>query len=128
MSREELMKPRYKVIADYPFNKYHAVGKIIIVESEIVARNENGYRVVECEWEKYPAIFKPLEWWEHREEKDMPEYVKLLNQQDKIEVHKAGNWNMRNGMPCIEGFGVFIVKDMTPATETEYLNFKNKSV
>lgn len=73
MSVDELLKPRYKQIADYPNNK-SAIGRIF-------GHNTNGTQNVMPvdEWiafhEKYPAIYKKLFWYEEREESEMPEYV-----------------------------------------------------
>lgn len=67
---EQLMKPRYKVIADYP-NQYYSTGHIV---TELFCDDE--YKD-ESFFEQYPAIFKRLEWWEERTPEEMPEYVKL---------------------------------------------------
>jgi hypothetical protein len=74
MTPEQLMQPRYKVIADYP-KSIHPVGTII----------DAGWQsedLLYCDWDgprcrDFPHLFKKLEWWEEREEKDMPEYVKI---------------------------------------------------
>jgi hypothetical protein len=79
MTTEELMKLRWKVIADFPSNEWFEIGDIIIANS-----GENGYKTPtddEDNWlalmpDRYPAIFKKLEWWECRKEEDLPEYVK----------------------------------------------------
>lgn len=73
MNTEELLKPRYKVIADYPKSLYE-VGTIL----------NAGWRSEDCiycdtegpRWRHYPHLFKPIEWWEERKPEDMPEYVK----------------------------------------------------
>lgn len=74
MSTKELLKPRWKVIADYP-------GNPAIVGSILKMRNDYQYEVNSKLFimpEGYPAIFKKLEWWEEREQEDLPEYVKLV--------------------------------------------------
>lgn len=48
----ELLKPRYKVIADYPGSPF-PVGFIMKDDCE--------------SWSKYPANFRKLEWWEERD-------------------------------------------------------------
>ena len=96
MTKEELLKPRYKVIADYPQHYFKGEDKdneYKFIEGDILAygkvNNSMTYRRIgrcgymsvgipcESNPELYPKIFRKLEWWEEREEKDMPEYVKV---------------------------------------------------
>lgn len=87
---QELLKPRYKVIGDYPSSDYE-VGLVIhfpekenwfTKDLEWVTepiRGKNGgisQRSIKY-FEEYPNLFKLLEWWEERDIKDMPEYVKF---------------------------------------------------
>lgn len=66
LTPEELLKPRYKVIADYP-NSSDKVGSVYTLDHE-------GQSVF---YDKYPHLFRPLSWWEERAESDLPEYVKV---------------------------------------------------
>lgn len=66
MSIEDLMKPRYKVIADYP-NSCYRVG--VIIDKYIRPVTADFY-------DKFPHLFQKLEWYEERSVDDMPEYVK----------------------------------------------------
>lgn len=91
MTPQDLLKPRYKVIADFP-NNIFKVGDILekIERTSIGKLPENsfgklidettGYGWV-IEPTKYPAIFKKLYWYQEREEKDLEEikYLKLQN-------------------------------------------------
>ncbi len=61
MTTEQLLKPRYKVIADYPNSKFEV--------EQILMGQYIAYA------DKYPAIFKPLEWWVEREPSELPEYL-----------------------------------------------------
>ncbi len=81
MTKEELLKPRYKVIADYPNSRYQ-VGRVVDFifkhggwRHEYVTHEGLDYDYVST-FEEYPHIFKKLEWWEERDEKDIPDYVK----------------------------------------------------
>lgn len=68
MTPEELMKPRYKVIGDYPFSCLR-VGYIITEPIPII--NQQALQGGKSEFdfiEKYPDVFKKLEWWEEREQ------------------------------------------------------------
>lgn len=73
LSNEELLKPRYKVIADYPFNS-HTIGEIIIDPADDDYSQANPNK----SWPllSLPHLFKPLQWWEERGFADLPEYVK----------------------------------------------------
>ena len=75
MSNEDLMIPRYKVIANYPSMKAEGfeIGSIITCRKYDNDFSQNLW----CEMnDKYPAIFNPIEWWEDREVKDMPRFIK----------------------------------------------------
>lgn len=50
----ELLKPRFKVIADYPNNTEFDIGDIVSPKTE------------KSDYNNYPAIFKKLEWYEDR--------------------------------------------------------------
>lgn len=77
---QELLKPRYKVIADYPEIERHniRIGDVITrSESAMYAdKTQDGTPVVAIDHEIFPAVFRRLEWWEERSPEDMPEYVK----------------------------------------------------
>jgi hypothetical protein len=139
MTTEELLAPRYKVIADYPDCNFD-VGAIF--------RDEDFYigpkQVRHC-FSDYPHLFKLLEWYEERDIKDMPEYVKFNDERNSIlsygkdeepEIHKVirhwatsldtnlrysnsdnfiSEWNNVN-----YHYGQFL-----PATEQEYLTYQS---
>ena len=83
MTPEELLRPRVKVVKDYP-NSPFEVGMILTL---FKSHHNANYRTTEIGEdhrhrisvemvEKYPNFFYPLKWWEYRDEKDMPMYVK----------------------------------------------------
>lgn len=132
MTKEELLKPRWEVIANYPWNTEHEIGDII---------SEGKYHIEPDDWSislstnelqyaigifpsEYPAIFKKLEWWEKREDKDLPKYVSLYG--DNIEVT---SYNIKTGQFWFdikengEEFNVSLpLRGTTPSTEEDYLN------
>ncbi len=127
MTPEELMKPRYKVIADYP-KSIHQVGTIIDAgwrSEDLLYCDHDGPR---CR--HYPHLFKPLQWWQEREEKDMPEYVKLTTTRpsyglpvghiSRVSFEKSGDgikW-------IVDMFPVYVrVDDVTPSTLEEYNDY-----
>lgn len=138
MTVEELLKPRYEVIADYPGN-FVPVGSVIEFDCEVVWIKKDGEYVSNdkitagvhssyyfnnvLKIKSFPHLFCHLAWYEKRDVSELPEYVKT----------KAGNV-VRKLVQV--GWGkVYIVidgkakvrsaKDWFPATETEYLNYIN---
>jgi len=129
MTTEELLKPRWKVIADFPFNTYYKVGGVITDDRLMAARNETGHAVFACEWNDYPNIFRKLKWWEERNIEDMPEYVKMLSyikpctnntenlELKKGEIVKPDKW----GLNSFEiSHWVFSASLTIPSTEEEF--------
>lgn len=118
MLTEELLRPRYKVIADYPNSDYE-IGQIIINESDYCTR--------------YPAIFKPLAWWQGRtlDEIVSVKFVKI--------IEYTGYWRVGDIVPVTDYSiigGRFIKyqlkynheakpETVEPSTEAEYITFKN---
>lgn len=105
MTKEELLQPRYKVIATWPLNDLHKVGDIIhnpIKPYWFI--NSQG----ETNPEDYPHLFKKLSWYEDRKPEDMPEYVKQVSGRiiplDPSMLYPA------------------VMEDYLPATRDEYLN------
>ena len=80
MTKEQLLKPRWKVIADYP-GALHNVGYIIQAYENGVAYLVEGDSY---SMNDFPALFKRLKWHEDRELSDMPEYVKSTLNNDHV--------------------------------------------
>lgn len=117
MTIENLLKPRYKVIADYP-NSIYSIGEIIECDAE-----------EDCTLHKWPAIFKKLEWWEDRKPENMPEYVRCVKTPDQIialgECFKV-LWSELGGK-AENGPWIFPYTNCyEPATQTEYESYINK--
>lgn len=134
MLPEQLLQPRIKVIADMPFkpsqHMYNA-GDILTDNGKTAVLDQNGDPVFPCEWEKYPHIFRPLEWWEDRKIEDMPQYIKEVDSLYKIgEVIKVAEWEYCDD-DMIWSFrdekdNCFIwVRGFVPATEAEYNAYIN---
>ena len=71
MSTEELLKPRYLVIASFPGMSFigdsgFSNGKIFFPEPKHDSHFFNGVDV-----EGYSHLFRKLEWWEHRKPEDI---------------------------------------------------------
>lgn len=123
-----LTQPRYLVIADYPSSHYE-IGQIIELS---VPKDASGWDMVtlannEEIMPKYPHLFRLLHWWEYRDEKDMPEYVKTV---DKSEIVKIPAIVKDKGFYFFDGnnwrYKVFSTNTV-PATLNEYNEYiKNK--
>lgn len=111
MTAEELLKPRFEVINNYPDCDKHKLGVGSIISFEFYNEKENqwyndngkSYKY-EAYYEGYPHLFRKLNWWEKRKKEDMPKKLKSLaskNKPDfdieKEEVFEIIDWEM-NGM------------------------------
>lgn len=92
---EQLMRPRYRVIATYPFNDHFMLNEVIelneydgrehlsatMKEWYTIQRplNPNSDRLPltmhESTFNLYPHLFKRLRWFEEREIADLPQYL-----------------------------------------------------
>lgn len=138
---KDLMKPRYEVIADYPNSVTPVNSVLTLVNAETHKYLCNGQDwCVYIELDKYPHLFRKLQWWEKRELSDMPEYVKRSydyapikrEKVEKGEVLKALEWH------TLANVTLFVDKPYKelnkaiwrnpavydPATESDYLNFQ----
>lgn len=75
MTAEQLLKPRYKVVIEFPMGKY-SKGDIIEGKKAVVHYGTDEGENDEYDLSSYPKIFRPLEWWEDRTENELPKYVK----------------------------------------------------
>jgi hypothetical protein len=127
MTPQELLKPRYKVIADYP-NRVYEIGQIL----------ERGMPELEHFYSKYPHLFRKLEWWEERRIKiDLPSYVKVTTDHSSLfngDVFKVKWWGYQGAsLFCVLEDGKsmeykYDVKNFLPATQSEYESFIKQQV
>lgn len=135
MTKEELLKDRYKVIGPYPEMERHnvKVGDILTEGDRFTTtRNQNGDAVFTFEWETFPNIFRKLYWWENRdfdlsgmyiragELNSTHSYYKLT---EKIESQHGELWRMEGRL----GEHVYPLNQpgIYPATEQEFTAFIN---
>jgi len=102
MTVEELLAPRYKVIADYPGNLWD-VGTLL--PSEYHAIKELSPNMIAF-YDKYPHLFRKLEWWEERKPEDMPEYLKTIHHDGRIYKAIEHNIKASNGLGFINENGL----------------------
>lgn len=144
MTPEQLLELRYKVIAEYPETEL-PIGVILTFDIESVYLRKDGklfstkifpfamgssyyYRCV-LNIGNYPHLFQKLEWWQDRDEKDLPEYIRLNQKMVvKVDTHFA-NYITLYGKPSFLAimdektkyeYPYDIVK---PATKEEYDNY-----
>jgi hypothetical protein len=121
LSKEELLKPRYKVIADFPGMEDYGLKVGEIVDSSFHRDLISNLNFLN----KYPHLFKKLEWWEEREEGDLPKYLKSFNSDTFYKVLK---YNVTSGDVWVESFnGISIsIIHFVPATQEEYEQYQSK--
>ena len=98
MTAKQLLLPRFEVIADYP-NSIYNIGDVLelkeITNSKIFHNNENflvGNFFNQEELEKYPHLFKKLQWYEKRKEEEMPK--KVIFNENPLEEYLIEKWDM----------------------------------
>lgn len=124
MTTEELLKPRYKVVAKYPESRFE-VDEILTQWIGSNFAGKNPYIIISNPQE-YPAIFKRLSWWEGLSINELPKYLKV--REDAI--RKVIKWDLPNGKVYVtNGFSekprYNNISIYVPATEEEYLQFTN---
>lgn len=103
MKKEDLLKERFKVVADYPKSDF-PLGTILSMDVESAIITLNGEYQFSDKWpmaltssyyvknvlkvENYPHLFRKLEWYEERKVEDMPEYVKNVKSEVILKVKK----------------------------------------
>lgn len=134
LTKEQLMIPRYLIIADYPFNTDYPIGKIVLVPTDGYAENENGHPVFYCDFGKFPHLFRRLEWWEYRTAEEMPEYCvthfdSIVFKIEKWILSDSGNWKYETTSETTLKLLLFDFVDMenlTPATLEEYEEYQKQ--
>lgn len=121
---EDLLVPRYKVIADYP-NSTFSINEILYSDAFGKFTQYEDYGTWQLQPEIYSSIFKKLEWWEEREEIEMPEYVRNTSSDYCFKVKK---WIKLFG----ECLAIDKIKEggikaswLIPITKEEYLKYKS---
>lgn len=131
MRPEELLKPRYIVKADYPDSGYPVNSIIEFVDIDSYDNWCTKGGVIESFFTHYPHLFRRLEWWEYREEKDMPEYVKcIIDCRIPDNTILKANWETNCGFISHRGKNPNFWIDSNyfyPATLEEYTSFINQS-
>ncbi len=90
MTAQELMTPRYEVIADFPTNTTPIYGILTCPPYD------NDFTVEYwCQnHDKYPHLFRKLNWWDYRKAEDMPKQVICKAIPGDKEVFDIQEWDM----------------------------------
>ena len=121
MTIEELLKPRWKIIADFPGS--HRTGLNIgdVVQSNNIDAPEVHFLAdYYVNLNNYPAIFKKLEWWEERKEEDMPKFLRFKKNNEIFKFFITLH-NIQTIYHERYPNQLFHLSDFEPATEEEYL-------
>jgi len=120
MTPQQLLIPRYEVIAPWPNCPFN-IGEILIVEKWRDENYEYKYLDGNEEWQyisektllECPANLRPLHWSERREIGEMPEYVKKDINGEVFKLSEITSY--------FKKYTFFFL----PASETDYLNYIN---
>lgn len=127
MNTEQLMKPRFKVINDYP-GAISRVGDLFMIgylnakQCWILCRDGKTVEHSVHGPENYPHLFKQLDWWEDRDEKDMPEFFKINHSSRVVKSASHFVGSNKNMFEVAHKNGCVFYDHVTPATQSEYDN------
>lgn len=132
LTPEELLQPRYEVIADYFYSPYN-IGDLVEFTTtgtsflgtvtkqyddfrEDIVDTENYFHI-DC-LKKYNHLFRRLDWWEHRTPEEMPEYVKCKINSCVYKVSVPRKYGV-DVLP----YGYWLYDRLTPATLQDYTQY-----
>lgn len=128
LSTEELLKPRYIVLSEFPMSLYNE-GDIINGERAIIQygtdETENDYYDISG----YPKLFRKLLWFEKRAVEDLPEYVRINYPGSGIDgIHKVKSYSRINEGYIEFEFGQspYRLNKFEPATLEQYTTYINQ--
>lgn len=125
MTAEELLKPRVKVVAPYPFMATHnlKVGDVLTKHKTGDVTNQDGTAALDFDWGTYPHIFNVLSWYEERTLSDFPKYICGKHRGDDNCV-KVEEWTLQQQTypyPIATAGGItYYPPYSTPISEDEY--------
>jgi len=139
LSVEELMKPRYKVSEEgYPDMIFYSGQILTLSHIDDLTKQPFWKSPKRNDWyepffNRFPSIFKRLEWWEERRLEEMPEYIKFyLPLPAKHSIGKVLQWIPKRDCMWVSlesnpSQNIVLGTEDSPATEEQYLTFINKS-
>jgi hypothetical protein len=135
LTKEQLLIPRYKIIAPIPFKEeedFWRVGEILDRDWGWHGDDDDGFKYHISD---YPHLFKNLEWYEDRTPDQMPEYLRYvvdfmghygapLNSIFKVSEYKTWGDALAFYSDQLKGKPLYLAHTL-PATEEEYNAFIN---
>lgn len=125
-----LQQPRLLVTAPYPFSPYR-VGEVVTPSVGIIKlvdfNGEPDFVQIRHALATFPNLFRLCEWWEFRKESEMPEYVRIVVEHQKLPsgcVREVSSWVKSKLGLRGDSFPCYLIPEWClPATETEYNNY-----
>jgi hypothetical protein len=121
MTTEELLQPRYKVIADFPqWSVFtHKLGDILELRGVHFVGKGTSRSINEKDIDKYPSVLRKLQWWEERNEEELSKikYAKTLAGNS---VRTVLRFELSWDKIILDGGKVRSIKNWLPATKEEY--------
>jgi hypothetical protein len=125
LTTEQLLKPRYKVIADWPPSCPYEIGQVVTIKEDVLTV-EAQQRLY---WDKYPHLFRKLEWWEDRSPDEIIQmgFVKDIGDGEVFKVQAAHptrtNQFLLTNKPTPAHYAH--MEHFNPATLQEYTEYLN---
>jgi hypothetical protein len=116
MTPEELVKPRYRVVADYPGSPF-SWGEVH--EPDFMFTEDYDLKTVE-DIDKYPHLFKPMQWYEERIAEEFPLFLKTKAGNSVRKVYRVDPFTET---VVFDGGATRKLKFWLPATREEYEQF-----
>lgn len=120
----KLLTPRYQVISPYP-DMTRKVGDIAVVD---ITKAQEWIDSHCAFFERYPLLFKKLDWWDEIPVEQYPTYVKVMvksigGERDRHgKIYQVESFRTDLTIPCaaIDGGYYYGFDEIIPATEEEF--------
>ncbi len=130
MSNEDLLKPRYEVIAEDTsgdFNKGDVLRDLYGDGMLYGSISTTGF--TQPLLDKYPHLFRKLHWAEKRDLKDLPQHISINKKVYKIDLWETYLGNRPRSRAENSQLGIdwhFHKHESRPATKQEYTQYINQ--
>ena len=99
MKAEQLLIPRFEILQEYPnciFKKGEILNRLKYATNNWYHTDEKSINaeILLEEIEKYPNLFRKLNWWEHRKKEDMPKKLICKAIPNDTEIMEIIDWDM----------------------------------
>ncbi len=138
MENDQLLIPRFKVMANYP-NSQFRIGQVISLNKYDACKywheytDKEPFYLEDGDEKKYPSIFRKMEWYQARVISEMPDYLKNYSDEELAFVLKVEKYNTHKDSDelwCFEYYWQnekdikrMSLADWVPATKEEFDTF-----